>query len=85
MTQKAHVNLELTSSHESETNLPLRANQTTNEPASNEFKDEQPVRKKEVLRSMRDFLYEPIYSSWYRNENSNIIKLILNGYLWRYE
>ena len=27
---------------------------------------------------MGDFLYVPICSSWYRNENSNIIKLILN-------
>ena len=84
MTQKAHVNLELTSSRESETNLRLKANQTTNKLASNESKNKQPVRKKEVLRFLRDFLYEPIYSSWYRNGNSNIIKLILNGYLWRY-
>ena len=84
MTQKAHVNLELTSSRESETNLRLKANQTTNKSASNESKNKQPVRKKEVLRFLRDFLYEPIYSSWYRNGNSNIIKLILNGYLWRY-
>ena len=40
--------------------------------------NEQPVRKKKVLRSLRDFLYEPIYSSGYRNENSNIFELILN-------
>ena len=40
--------------------------------------NEQPVCKKKVLRSLRDFLYESICSSWYRNENSNIIKLILN-------
>ena len=38
--------------------------------------NEQPVYKKKVLRSLRDFLYESICSSWYRNENSNIIKHI---------
>ena len=40
--------------------------------------NEQPVRKKKVLRFPRDFLYKAIYSSWYRNKNSNIIKLILH-------
>ena len=40
--------------------------------------DEQPVCKKKVLRFLRYFLYEQIYSSWYRNGNLNIIKLILN-------
>ena len=40
--------------------------------------NEQPLCKKKVLRSLRYFLYQPIYSSWYHNENSNIIKLILN-------
>ena len=40
--------------------------------------NEQPVRKKKVLRSLRYFLYDSIYSSWYRNNNLNIIKLILN-------
>ena len=40
--------------------------------------NEQPVRKKKVLRSLRYFLHKPIYSSWYRNENASIIKLILN-------
>ena len=78
VTQKAQVNLEPTSSRESETNLPLKTNQKTNEPVSNESNNEQLVRKKKVLRSMRYFLYEPIYSSWYHNDNSNIIKLILN-------
>ena len=76
MTQKAQVNLEPTSSRELEANLPLKRNQKTKEPASN--LNEQPVHKKKVLRALRDFLYEPIYSSWYCNENSNIIKLILN-------
>ena len=79
VSQKAQVNLEPTSSRESQTNLPLKANQKTNEPVSNESNNKQPLRKKKVLRSLRDFLYEPpIYSSWYSNENSNIIKLILN-------
>ena len=76
MTQKAQVNLEPTSSRELEANLPLKRNQKTKEPASN--LNEQPVHKKKVLRALRDFLYEPIYSSWCCNENSNIIKLILN-------
>ena len=61
VTQKAQVNLEPTSFRESETNLPFKGNQKTNEPASNEYvNNEQPVRKKKVLRSLRDFLYEPI-------------------------
>ena len=76
VTQKAQVNLEPTSSRESETNLALKGKQKT---VSNESVNyEQPVRKQKVPRSLRDFLYEPIYSSWYRNENSNIIILILN-------
>ena len=29
---------------------------------------------------MRDFLYVPIYSSWYHNQNSIIIKWILNEF-----
>ena len=54
----------------------MKGNKKTNEPVSNEsFNNEQLVRKEEVLR---DFLYGPIKSSWYRNENSNIIKLVLN-------
>ena len=61
VTKKAQVNLEPTSFRESETNLPFKGNQKTNEPASNEYvNNEQPVRKKKVLRSLRDFLYEPI-------------------------
>ena len=61
VTEKAQVNLEPTSFRESETNLPFKGNQKTNKPASNEsVNNEQPVRKKKVLRSLRDFLYEPI-------------------------
>ena len=39
--------------------------------------NEQPVHKN-ILRFPRYFLYAQIYSSLYSNENSNIIKLILN-------
>ena len=79
VTQKAQVYLEPTSSGESETNLLFKRNQRTNELASNSsVNKKQPALKKKVLRSLRDFLYDPIYSSWYHNENSNIIKIILN-------
>ena len=61
VTQKAQVNLEPTSFRESATNLPFKGNQKINKPASNEsVNNEQPVRKKKVLRSLRDVLYEPI-------------------------
>ena len=76
VTQKGHVNSESTSSRESDTNLPLKGYQKKNEPALNESNNEQPVSKKKVLRSLKYFLYEPIYSLWYRNENSNVIKLL---------
>ena len=57
----------------------LKGNQKANETASNKsVNNQQSVRKKKVLRSLRDYLYKLIYSSWYCNENSNIIKLILN-------
>ena len=39
--------------------------------------NEQPVRKN-ILRSLKYFLYEPICSSWHSNENSKKAKLILN-------
>ena len=62
----------------SESNLPLKRYQNINEPASNDSaKNEQQIPKKKIMRSLRDFPYELIYYSWYRDENNRIFRKIL--------
>ena len=75
----ARVNQELTFSRKPESNLPLNGNYNTNKPTSKQcVKDEQPVRKRKALTTLRNVSYEPIYYSQYLPENPNLFKPILN-------
>ena len=44
------------------------------------MKKEQQIPKKKILRSLRNFPYELIYYSWYRDNDGNIFKQILSGF-----
>ena len=64
-----------------QSNLPLKGDQNINEPASNEsVKKEQQLPNKKNLRSLKDFLSDLIYYSWYREDHNNIFKNILNEF-----
>ena len=62
--------------------LPLKGDQNTYEPISNDSakKEEQIPRKKRTLKSLRDFPYESIYYSWYRNDRTSIFRDILTKF-----
>ena len=64
-----------------QSNLPLKGDQNINEPASIEsVKKEQQLPNKKNLRSLKDFLSDLIYYSWYREDHNNIFKNILNEF-----
>ena len=44
------------------------------------MKKEQQIPKKKILRPLRNFPYELIYYSWYRDYDGNIFKQILSGF-----
>ena len=59
----------------------MKGDQNINEPASNEsVKKEQQLPNKKNLRSLKDFLSDLIYYSWYREDHNNIFKNILNEF-----
>ena len=62
--------------------LPSKGDQNINEPTSNDSaKQEQQISKqKRTLRSLKDFRFEPIYFSWYRNNSSSIFREILTEF-----
>ena len=62
--------------------LPSKGDQNINEPTSNDSaKQEQQISKqKRTLRSLKDFRFEPIYFSWYRNNNSSVFREILTEF-----
>ena len=76
--QRTQVNPELISLGPG-SDLPLKGDQNINEPVSiDSVKKEQQIPKKKILRSLRNFPYELIYCSWYRDDDGNIFKQILS-------
>ena len=62
-------------------NLPLKGDQNINEPVSiDSIKKKQQIPKNKFLRSLRNFPYELIYHSWYRDNDRNIFKQILSEF-----
>ena len=78
--QRAQVNPEPISPGAG-SNLPLKRDQNVNEPVSiDSVKKEQQIPKKKILRSLRNFPYELIYYSLYRDNDGNILKQILSEF-----
>ena len=66
-----------------ESNLFLKGDQNINEPASDDsVKKEQQLPKKKILRSLRNFLYEPTCYSWYREDNNIIYSKKKKNRIW---